>query len=250
MMLKKHLLAAVLAAPLALSFSFAVPAFGADAKGDAKAESKGARKGVNVDRTKKGSSAQADAVVTAAMADSLVQYGDKNKDAMSLITAVRLLKQTGVRDEKREKKSEGRAAANEKDAGQPRDYSINALVARAKEYAGGRQDLIALADEAAKEGSRGREGGPARHVDRVRAGMTDVFQLTFRGGEPAVVAISGDGDTDLDLIVMDEFGNRVCSADGAGDDEICRWMPRFTGPFNVRIRNLGSVFNQYRMWSN
>lgn len=241
--------ALAVAAPFALAVSFTQPAFSADEKGATKSE---AQKGQNVDRAKKGTSPQADAVEMGTVADHLVQYGDKNKDALAMITAARLLKQIGVRDEQRTKKSEGKPTegADKQAAAQPRDHSINGILTRAREYAGGRKDLLALADEAGKEGSRGAASGPIRHIDRVEPGRSDVYTVTFRGGEPAIVAISGDGDTDLDLMVLDQNGNRICVSNGAGDDEACRWLPRWTGPFVIRVQNLGRVYNQYRMWSN
>ncbi|MCW5605970.1 MAG: hypothetical protein KIT18_15620, partial [Burkholderiales bacterium] len=84
-------------------------------------------------------------------------------------------------------------------------------------------------------------GGPKSATHTVEARVNDIFCVTFRGGEPAVVGISGDGDTDLDLVVLAENGNVICRADGPSDDEICRWTPRWTGLFRIEVRNLGSV---------
>ena len=53
---------------------------------------------------------------------------------------------------------------------------------------------------------RGRTRGPARHTDVVSARGTDIYNLTFQGGESAVLSVLGDGDTDLDLYVYDENG--------------------------------------------
>ena len=87
-------------------------------------------------------------------------------------------------------------------------------------------------------------------IEVVRAHRTDVFTVTFRAGETAMVAISGDGDSDLDLYVFDQNGNRVCGATGRGDDEVCRWTPRWTGTFRVEVRNLGAAANRYRIATN
>lgn len=236
----------LLAAPLALCLGVALPVISAD-KADSKADS--AKKGKNVDPAKRAASPSADAVALAAMADRLAQYGDRNKDALALITAAKIFSEVGVRDEKREKTSEGKGD-DKAGKSQPRDQSVAALLARAKEYAGGRKDLIAIADETAKTGKRGAVAGPIRHIDTVLARRTDIYNVAFRGGESAMLQISGDGDTDLDLIVKDEYGNVICVSDGAGDDESCRWTPQWTGNFRIEVRNLGSVWNRYRMWSN
>lgn len=242
----KKLRAAFIALSASATLAAAAPVFSADGKADDKTS---AKKGSNVDAAKRGSSPQADAVVQAAMADQLIQYGDKNKDPLALITAARILNGLGVKDEKREKKTEGKG--DDKAAkSAPRDQSPAGVLARAKEYAGGRSDLIALADEAAKGGTRGAGGGPIRHADTAPARTRMHYNVRFRGGEPAVLAISGDGDTDLDLYVYDENGNQICRADRAGDDEICRWTPRWTGTFRITVVNLGGVYNNFRMWSN
>ena len=246
-MLRNKLVGIALAAPLAFAIGAVGPAYGAEKKEEAKAE---AKKGKNVDAAKRGTTPQTEAAAMARLADQLARYGDKNKDALAMIEAAKIFNEVGVRDEKREKKTEGAAAGDGKEgASKTRDQSVTALLARAREYAGGRKDLIALADEAAKSTKRGAYN-PVRHIDRVRGRATDVYTVTFRGGEPAFLAISGDGDTDLDLFVYDQNGNLICSSNSSGDDEACRWYPRWTGPFVIRVRNLGSVYNEYRMWSN
>lgn len=84
----------------------------------------------------------------------------------------------------------------------------------------------------------------------VRAFTTDVYHVQFRGGEVAAVAIAGDGDTDLDLYVFDQAGNRICRSVRGGDAEACRWTPAWTGTFRIEVKNLGSMSNRYRIAMN
>lgn len=84
----------------------------------------------------------------------------------------------------------------------------------------------------------------------VRARTTDIFHVQFRGGEVAAVAISGDGDTDLDLYVFDRNGNQICRSTRSGDDEGCRWTPAWTGTFRIEVKNLGNIANRYRIAMN
>ena len=81
----------------------------------------------------------------------------------------------------------------------------------------------------------------------VKAHTTDVFTLTFRANERACVIVSGDGDTDLDLFIYDENGNLIASDTDAGDDCIVTWNPRWTGTFTIKVKNLGSVYNNYKI---
>ena len=88
------------------------------------------------------------------------------------------------------------------------------------------------------------------HVDRGQAESTDVYELTFVGGEEAMVLVEGDGDTDLDLYVLDESGSSVCADDGPTDVMICSWIPATTRVFRIEVRNLGDVYNDYSLQTN
>ncbi len=181
---------------------------------------------------------------SAALAQQLARYGDKNKDAMAMIMAARLQNEAGVRDTELAKA--GKPTESSKKAA---DYSSKALLERAKQYAGDRKDLIALADDAAS-GARGRVEGPFRGQTVVKGGYTDTISVTLDGGSSALIAISGDGDSDLDLYVYDESGNRVCSSTSNGDDEYCRFTPKWTGKFRVKVQNNGKIDNRYTLLFN
>lgn len=183
------------------------------------------------------------------LANQLAAWGDANKDPIALATAAKIKMSIGTRDVSLSKQADkgapaDKAAPAEKPAKKSDPRSADSLLQRARTLAGDRADIVALVDGVAA-GTRGRVGGPARHQDTVRAGVTDVFTMTFRGGEEANVGISGDGDTDLDLYIYDENDNRICGSDSYGDDEICTFRPAWTGQFKVKIKNRGSVYNRY-----
>jgi hypothetical protein len=209
-------------------------------------------RGPNVDPGKRGASPRTEAVAQAALGDQVARHADRNKDALAMIAAVRILSQVGPRTVKHEMRTEGKAKAADAKAGagEARDTHLSALLGRAKQYAGGRNDLNGLVDELGRAAGKVREDGPARFATRIGDGVTDVYTLTFRANEPVMVAITGEGVTDLDLSVEDDAGNRVCASQGPSDDEVCRWTPRWNGAFRVRVRNLGGTANTYRLWSN
>ena len=99
-------------------------------------------------------------------------------------------------------------------------------------------------------GFAGAVGGPRANTTRVNARATDVYTISFRGWETARITVAGDGDTDLDLYVYDEFGNLIAKDDDNTDYCVVSWTPRFTGPFTVRVVNRGGVYNQYRLTTN
>jgi hypothetical protein len=199
-----------------------------------------AQKGTNTAKAGGATSASASAVEALAAATSLVRYGDAAKDPLALIAAAKIMREVGS--------SQGTVQRVDGQSGdaknKPDSTSVDAILTRAKGMAQGRPDLIALADDVAKASSRGATAGPRTHRDTVRSRATDSYRITFRGGEPARVMVSGDGDSDLDLFVYDENGNLVCKDDDGTDQMICAWNPRWTGPFTIRIRNLGIV-NEY-----
>ncbi len=211
-----------------------------------------AKQGANTDPAKRGTSPRTEAVAQAALADQVARQADRSKDVLVMIAAARLLSQVSPRAVKIDMKSEGKPKSTDAKAGAitTRDTTVAGLLGRAKQYAGGRNDLNGLVEEVAKSPTRGRDDGPARIAQRIGDGVTDVYVASFKANEPVMVAITGEGVTDLDLTVDDENGNRVCSSTGAGDDESCRWTPRWTGNYRIRVRNLGTIYNEYRLWSN
>jgi hypothetical protein len=187
-------------------------------------------------------------VSDAVMAERLARYGEQARDPMALIVAARIKQEIGVRVTQRQKQTSGGVGeATKKSA---RDTSVAALVARAKALAKDRPDIVALADDVEKMRPRGRLEGPQVAIAVIRGGATDTYSVRFDGGALAAIGISGDGDADLDLFVVDEHGNQICKADGPGDDEICRFTPRTTGIFRVEVRNVGKVANQYLFITN
>jgi len=93
---------------------------------------------------------------------------------------------------------------------------------------------------------RGRGG-----IDTCVAGhRTDVYHETFRGGESAMITVSGDGDTDLDLYVYDENDNLVESDTDFTDECLVTFTPRWTGQFRIEVKNRGRVYNCYELRTN
>lgn len=86
--------------------------------------------------------------------------------------------------------------------------------------------------------------------ETVKAYDTDRYVLTFRGDEKAVVAVNGDGDTDLDLYIYDENGNLIASDTDSTDSCVATWTPKWTGKFTIKVVNRGSVYNRYEIATN
>ena len=87
--------------------------------------------------------------------------------------------------------------------------------------------------------------GPKLADDRVEAFSADRYVVTFKGHEPAVVVLRGDGDTHLDLYVFDENGNQIAADEDGDAISAVRWTPKWTGKFTIKVVNRGSVYNHY-----
>jgi hypothetical protein len=165
------------------------------------------------------------------VAAQLIQFGDQTSDPLMLITAATIMGKAEVRLKEPE------------DA----DLSLTqaAVLDRARQYAReqNRTDLAALADNVPV--MKGARSGPWVGMHTVSPGGTAVLRETFTAREEATVFISGNGATDLDLFVYDSNGNTICSSTSLGDDEICRWRPRWTDMFRIEIENLGSRSNTF-----
>jgi hypothetical protein len=96
----------------------------------------------------------------------------------------------------------------------------------------------------------GRLYGPRIDFRRAPAYSTVTYTETFVGGQVARVSIVGDGTTDLDLYVYDEYGYLVVRATGLSDIESVLWVPARTGTYRIEVRNLGVVYNNYLLTTN
>jgi hypothetical protein len=184
------------------------------------------------------------------LAYAAAKYGRETKSADGLILAAKIIKETPADKLAAAKKAEGGMADASKKTAMA-DMSADALLSEAKTYAmkdKSTMDRIKAVEK--MNPGRGSLGGPKRTAEIVRAGATDAYNVAFRGGEQAIVIISGDGDTDLDLYIYDENGNLVSSDTDGLDDCIVRFYPKWTGNFTVRVKNLGRVYNRYVIATN
>jgi len=194
---------------------------------------------------------EAQAVADMTLAGQLADYGRRAKNPSAMIAAAQIMKNTAVQDKKQEKTTEGTGEEGAQKSGAmdtPEKLLADAQ-SLAKEQ--GNDALAAIAEKESKiAGQKGATSGPTRHVDRIRAGHTDNYTITFRGNEEATVAIIGDGDCDLDLYVYDENGNLIEKDTDGTDRCVVQWNPRWTGKFYIKIKNYCSVYADYTLLTN
>lgn len=187
------------------------------------------------------------------MAQELFEYGVANKDALAVLAAARIVQSVATEDVERDKETkptEGMEDVAEEGEGKDKPAGLDDMFAAAKEFAGGDPSIEGLIEDAMAEGSRGRVGGATRTLSRLRAGNTDVFKAAFYGGQLAEIAILGDGDANLDLLVTDENGNTICLDRSYSDRIYCSFTPAWTGNFAIYVKNQGRVRNSYYILTN
>jgi hypothetical protein len=182
---------------------------------------------------------------------SLAKYGYANYSASALIGAAEIIAAVQTQALGATGERAGAAAGSAKTA--HGEFTAPNLLADAKKYAAGDATLLAWADKVEKSlgtKTRGAVGGPKEGGDVVAAGSTITYKLPFRAGQDATIFVSGDGSTDLDLYILDENGNLIAYDEDYSDDCLVRWNPRWTGSFQIVVKNQGRTWNRFVIATN
>jgi hypothetical protein len=170
------------------------------------------------------------------LANQLAEWGGNAKDPLAYLVAAKLQKSVMVKAD---------PEAKDSDRSQYEYY-----LAKAKELAGEDAPLQAMIKKVESVRSRGTVNPVGLQRGALRMQESKGFKLAFKGSEEAAVLLmvdSKEGETlsgqalDLDLYVEDETGNRICTEEKAGVRQMCRWTPRETGKFNVKVVNRSSM---------
>ena len=193
------------------------------------------------------------AVSQIALAQDLFDYATGNRNAVAALAAAQIMAGVDVEDVERPKSTEANTDVMVEDGGDgvadaPADAKM--MFAAASEFAGGDPAITGLIEDAMAEGSRGRIGGASRTLSRLPAGDIDIFEVPFYGGSFAEIAIIGDGDSDLALLVTDENGNTICLDKSYSDQLYCSFTPAWNGFFVVAVANVGRLRNSYYILTN
>jgi hypothetical protein len=183
------------------------------------------------------------------LADRIAAQSLAAKDPLAMIMAARLKLQNPDREVVRQPIG-SLASTPAATPARPHPRSAEALLARASALARERPDLLALIEDVRKDRARGVPDGPITSFQEVTSGHEDKFNNTFKGGETATVLITGNGDSNLDLYVFDDKGQRVCASERLDDIEVCRWQPGQSGNFRIHVMNRGPASNEYVLRSN
>lgn len=141
-------------------------------------------------------------------------------------------------------------ATSEEEGAAEAPVGADAMFAKATELAADDEALLGVIADAQAESSRGRIGGAVQWLSRLPAGQTDVWEIPFYGNSYAEIAVVGDGDANLDVVVTDENGNVFCYDVSWSDNLYCDFTPAWDGYFYVTVENVGRVRNSYYLLTN
>ena len=96
----------------------------------------------------------------------------------------------------------------------------------------------------------GASRGQRRWSEKIQARSSVTYNIEFAGGKTAELAIIGNSDTDVDILVYDKSGNRIAQDVGLSDLGMVRWTPGSTQTYRIEIKNLGNTWNMVRMGHN
>ncbi len=88
-------------------------------------------------------------------------------------------------------------------------------------------------------------GGAISGVSRAPANSANLHRIVYNAGEQADFSIRGDGDTTLNLVVMDDNGTVIRRTIGPGDSAHISWPVSRTQTYTIAVVNEGGVYNQY-----
>ena len=178
------------------------------------------------------------------LAHRLAVHGQRSRQPLELITAAQILIDNPTRP---------LGPASSQDTTGAILPDATRLLTSARALASADERLIAIIaplERRARSIDRGSARGPRQLYGQVTPNSRREHTVEFRGGEPAVIYVSGDGESDLDLFVYDEAGQLVASATGPRDECVVRWQPERQGRFRIEVRNLGTASNWYWMATN
>jgi hypothetical protein len=211
----------------------------------------------------------------ACQAASLVLRGEAMRSPMMLLAAAELLLDVMPGD------SDVTQLQAEVTGGDPQALETNlpalqvdALIARARELAKDNPELLEAVEVAAArltQGSRGITYDDGKNLEQVTVeGVTCVVlnwrpehqrldpgyeytcsDVDFEAQKPAIVAVIGDGDGDLDLWVYDDNSGSLIGSDTDSTSTcVVSWTPIYEGPFTIKVKNVGGTWERFMVLAN
>lgn len=190
-------------------------------------------------------SAMSMAVSDLLMANQLAAYGLAKSDSLALISAASIIKDIPTKPG--DVRKDGGAPDEKVDGTQ---FTYTYLLDKAKEFSGGRKEILDTIKGVESRGARGLETGPVAKSTTVKAHTADVYSARFKGLEQAIVGVIGKGDVDFNCTVHDENGGLVTSDRSTSSVCAMEWTPIWAGTYKIKVINASSKPIDYLLYIN
>ena len=141
-------------------------------------------------------------------------------------------------------------ATSDEESSADAPVTADAMFAQARELAADDETLQGVIDGAMAEAARGRFSVVVSWLSRLPAGSTDVWEVPFYGNASAEIAVMGDGDANIHVVITDENGNVLCNDISWSESLYCDFTPARDGYFYVTVDNVSKADNSYSLMTN
>lgn len=184
-----------------------------------------------------------------AMGQRLYVLGLQAKDPVAVLTAAKLVGSVQFVETERKKETKGpeRAPAEDLHKG---PAGVASMLAAARELAGEDETLIGVVEAVERDMGHGRMISVATSRTTLTAGKTDRWEVPLFGETAVELAVVGDGDAPLSVLVADENGHVICQDPGGSAVAYCAFTPATNATFVVTVSNLGKAPDSYILMTN
>jgi hypothetical protein len=178
-----------------------------------------------------------------ALSSQLYFEGVARSDALLVLAAARLRKPIGFRVADR--------VSAQTLAGVHQPLGWHEMLAEALVLSDNDAVMDGLIADLDAEGTKGMASGPFYNIASLSVGATESYPAAeFRGGELAEAYVEAGADIDLNIAVYDAAGNVVCEDHDPSPIAYCAWRPAETGPYVLKVENLGPDSATYALMTN
>lgn len=186
------------------------------------------------------------------IAYDLADYGYENESASALLEAAEILCQVSKKEaEDITTKQEG--TSGDKAPTATKSYKSIDLVKAAKTFAGKDKAMLEWAkavEKKAKISTRGASGGAVYKEDFVYSRGRTIHDIRFNGGRFAEIGVHSLDGADLDLYIYDENDNLIAYDERNAQNAYCSFNPRWTGVFQIIVKNNARYNAVYELFTN
>ncbi|MDR2459967.1 MAG: hypothetical protein LBE38_04170 [Deltaproteobacteria bacterium] len=194
-------------------------------------------------------------VIQIGLASQLAIEGRQTESPLVLAAAAEILANININEEAQDKTQEGGDQSAIRPDGPVAGIQLDAIALYDEAFAlanGQNNEALAgvIAAQKTNVGSRQSTHYVVSHNDSVRPRTRDVYTHSFNGGEEATVLVVANGEYDIDLQIYDMNNNLIAEDLDYTSVGLCKWIPKITQEYKIKVVNGTSNWVDYAIFSN